>query len=250
MTAQLQIIYDSSRTDAESLPKNYTELLEWAKANPGRFTFPAPPDFTGTRFIKGGIYELAGGYEAYTEDGMTKEDFLAKAQPMFDWLKEIKPYLWREGSTFPQSNNDNYTLFNNGEVDFAMSLNGMGITSSINEGTFPSTAKVYCLDTSISDTNYVAIPYNSSNKAAALVIANILLEPEIQAINIEDTAGAPSIDFSKLDEAQLERFDQALDTLYPDSFVSEEEKARTRAPEVSSYLNPYIEQLFTEEIIQ
>ena len=248
MTAQLQVIYDSARLSEEDLPKNYTELLEWAKANPGRFTFPAPPDFTGTRFIKGGIYELTGGYEGYTEEGMTKEDFAAKAQPMFDWLEEIKPYLWREGSTFPQSNNDNYTLFNNGEVDFALTLNGMGISASINEGTFPSTAKVYCMDTSISDTNYVSIPYNSSNKAAALVIANILLEPEVQAINIEATAGAPALDFSKLNDEQLARFEQATSTLYPDTFVTEEEKARTRAPEVSSYLNPYIEQLFAEKV--
>lgn len=67
-------------------------------------------------------------------------------------------------------------------------------------------------------------------------------------MNIEATAGAPALDFSKLNDEQLARFEQATSTLYPDTFVTEEEKARTRAPEVSSYLNPYIEQLFAEKV--
>jgi putative spermidine/putrescine transport system substrate-binding protein len=32
----------------------------------------------------------------------------------------------------------------------------------------------------IGNTNYVAIPYNSPNKAAAMVLANLLLSPEAQ----------------------------------------------------------------------
>ena len=47
--AKLVFFYDSKRTAAESLPKSAKELLAWARKNPGRFAYPQPPDFTGTR---------------------------------------------------------------------------------------------------------------------------------------------------------------------------------------------------------
>ena len=37
----------------------------------------------------------------------------------------------------------------------------------------------------IGDFNYWAIPYNAPNKAAALVYANLVLEPELQAAQVQ-----------------------------------------------------------------
>jgi putative thiamine transport system substrate-binding protein len=47
--AQLTFYYDSARLDAP--PRSIAALGEWAKAHPGRFTYPAPPDFTGATFL-------------------------------------------------------------------------------------------------------------------------------------------------------------------------------------------------------
>lgn len=248
MSAQLQIIYDSARISEDELPRSYAELLEWAKKNPGRFTYPAPPDFIGTRFIKAGIYELTGGYEGYTADDITMEQLEEKAKPMFDWLTEIEPYLWREGSTYPQSSTDLTTMFSNSEVDFCFTMDGMGIPALIENGIVADTSRVYCMDTAIADTNYVALSFNGANKAGALVIANIILEPAIQAENIVKTGGAPAIDGARLNEEETALMQKALDTLPMGSYVTDAEKARTRAPEISSYLNPYIEQLWAEKI--
>jgi len=33
-------------------PGTLDELLAWARAHPGRFTYPAPPDFTGSAFVR------------------------------------------------------------------------------------------------------------------------------------------------------------------------------------------------------
>ncbi len=250
MSAQLQLVYDSERISEEDLPKNYAELLEWAKANPGRFTYLAPPDFIGTRFIKGAMYEMTGGYEQYNVEGITQEDLAVSMEPVFEYLKELEPYLWREGSTYPQSGSDLESLFNNSEVDFSFTMNGMGIQGAIDTGAIPPTSQVYCLETAIADTNYVATSYNSSNKAGAMVVANILLDPAIQAKNIELTGGAPVVDFTTLSDEQAAAFDEATATLGEGTYVSGEDKAATRAPEVSSYLNPFIETLWQQEIGQ
>ncbi len=250
MSAQLQLLYDSQRISEEDLPKNYAELLEWAKENPGRFTYLAPPDFFGTRFIKGALYEMTGGYEQYNVEGITQEELAVSLEPVFEYLKELEPYLWREGSTYPQAASDVETMFNNNEVDFSFSMNGMGVQGAIDTGSIPPTTQVYCLDTAIADTSYVATSFNSANKAGAMVVANILLDPAIQAQNIADTGGAPVLDFTTLSEEQIALFDEATASLGEGTYVSSEEKARTRAPEVSSYLNPFIEALWQQEIAQ
>ncbi len=36
-------------------------VLDWAEQNPGRFTYPAPPDFTGSAFLRQALYGVAGG---------------------------------------------------------------------------------------------------------------------------------------------------------------------------------------------
>lgn len=244
---QLQLVYDSAKIAKEDLPKNYTELLTYAKAHPGRITYPAPPAFYGTRFVKAGIYELTGGYEQYNKKGITKEQFADMADPMFDYLEELNQYLWHSGNTYTKGETDGFELLNNGEVDFAFTLSGVGVGGVIAEGRLPETAKVYCLDTAIADTNYVALTFNGKSKAGALVVANILIDPEVQAINVGNGA-MPVLDPSKMTEAQNKLISDAKDKLGEGTYCSAEELSRTRAPEVSGYLNQYIEEIWTERI--
>jgi ABC-type uncharacterized transport system YnjBCD substrate-binding protein len=44
-------------------PRTIPDLVEWIKANPGQFTYAAPPDFTGSAFVRHVCYHAAGGYE-------------------------------------------------------------------------------------------------------------------------------------------------------------------------------------------
>ena len=50
--AKLVFFHDSAVTQKADMPDSAAELLEWAKANPSRFTYPSPPDFIGTTFLK------------------------------------------------------------------------------------------------------------------------------------------------------------------------------------------------------
>src|ERR1044072_7743992 len=53
--AQLVFFHDSARV-AEP-PRTMAALKMWAEAHPGRFAYPAPPDFLGTTFLKQALYE-------------------------------------------------------------------------------------------------------------------------------------------------------------------------------------------------
>jgi len=184
-SAQFQLIYDSARMGEDELPRSYAELLAWATANPGRFTYiaPGPGAFQGTRFIKGALFELSGGAEQWLPFEQALWDEHSPA--LWAYLNELKPYLWREGETYPKDENELHGLFANGEVDFSITQAIAGAGPLITEGLAPETARAFVFDDfMIGDFNYVAIPKNAPNKAAARVLANLLLEPELQAAQI------------------------------------------------------------------
>ncbi|MAK05975.1 MAG: ABC transporter substrate-binding protein, partial [Rhodospirillaceae bacterium] len=54
--SQLNFYYDSKYI--KSPPKSASELKDYIIRNKGRFTFPQPPDFTGTSFLKQILIEL------------------------------------------------------------------------------------------------------------------------------------------------------------------------------------------------
>ncbi|MEF2277517.1 ABC transporter substrate-binding protein [Deinococcus sp. YIM 134068] len=180
-STQWQYVYDSARVRAEDLPRSFPALAAWAGRNPGRFTFVAPPDFYGNRFLRMALVELNGGPQAWT--GAFDEARWQKASPvLWSYLSGLRPNLWRGGRTFPASIAEQYRLLANGEVDFAFVQNKAGIAAEVESGQLPKTARVYLFDAgTVSDYHYVGIPANARSAAGAMVLANLLLDPELQA---------------------------------------------------------------------
>ncbi len=81
----------------------------------------------------------------------------------------------------------------------------------VEAGLAPDSVRAFSLDKgTIGNTSFVAIPYNSANTAAAMVIADFLLEPEVQA-RAQDTRHLGSftvLDLKKLDADQRRMFDE------------------------------------------
>src|SRR5215475_4942381 len=99
--AQFVIAYDTAR--APDPPRSIEKLREWVKTHPGRFTYLAPPDFTGSAFIRHILlYYLKQDSGMTSFDGRFDERLYQRASAAtVDYLKEIKPYLWRKGETYP-----------------------------------------------------------------------------------------------------------------------------------------------------
>ncbi|RJP55796.1 MAG: ABC transporter substrate-binding protein [Anaerolineaceae bacterium] len=185
-SAQFQFIHDSARTNKDELPHSYAELKDWACTHPGRFTYIDPSGsggFLGVRFIKGALYEISGGAEQWQKFDQALWDQHSPA--LWAYLSDLEPCLWRNGETYPKDESELVNLFANSEVDLSMTNDITGAGRWISDGRMPETARAFVFDNyMIGDFNYVAIPLNAPNKAAALVLANLLLEPEFQAAQI------------------------------------------------------------------
>jgi putative spermidine/putrescine transport system substrate-binding protein len=228
--SQFQFIYDSARMGEADLPMSYAELTQWIQANPGRFTYVAPSGgaFQGTRFVKQALYEVSGGYEQFLGP-WNQELFDRKAPALWELLNSWKPSLWRQGKAYPASENELHQLFANGEVDFTITLATAGAGPSISAGLLPPTARAFSFESNmIGDYNYVAIPANAANKAAAMVLANLILRPDRQALQIAPENGfglGYGIDLERTGGADRAALEAALADLGPAAADADEMRA-------------------------
>jgi putative thiamine transport system substrate-binding protein len=158
------------------------ELRLWAEDHPGRFTYPAPPDFIGTTFLKQALIELAEDRSVLQSAAGEAAEFERVTAPLWRYLDALHPNLWREGEAFPASGPAQKQMLNDGALDIALSFHPPEVSALIADGQLPESARIFVLDEgTIGNTHFVAIPYNASAKAGAMVVANFLMSPEAQA---------------------------------------------------------------------
>lgn len=205
--AQFVFVHDTATLPQP--PRSIPALLDWAKANPGRFTYPQPPHFLGTTFLKQALLALVPD-RAVLYRPATDAGFAAATAPLWAYLDALHPVAWRGGRVFPASGPDQRRLLNDGEVDLSLSFSALEAASAIGEGLLPDTARVHTLDGgTIGNANFVAIPFNATAKEAAMVVADFLLSPEAQARKEDPRywGSLTVLDRAKLDAAQRALFD-------------------------------------------
>ena len=176
--AQFAFTHDTFRTPEP--PRSIGALLDWVKENPGQFTYPAPPDFNGSVFVRHVFYHAAGGVDSLLGD-FDQAKFDEVAAKTWAILNDLEPYLWREGATYPTSIAALDQLFANSEVSLTFNYEPAGVGVNIENGTFPPSSTGFALESgTIGNTNYTIIPFNSQNKAAAMVLQNTLLSGAAQ----------------------------------------------------------------------
>ncbi|MCF3642313.1 ABC transporter substrate-binding protein [Rhizobium sp. TRM95111] len=179
--AKLVFFHDAARTKAADMPRSAVDLLAWAEANPGRFSYPAPPDFIGSTFLKQVLSELAADRERLQRP-VDAATFAADSGPLFDYLDRLHPHLWRSGKAFPQNYPDMKQKLADGELDIVFAFNPAEASAAIAGGELPDTVRAFTFAKgTLGNTHFVAIPYNANAAAGALVLADFLLSPEAQA---------------------------------------------------------------------
>ncbi|WP_308917740.1 ABC transporter substrate-binding protein, partial [Jannaschia sp. LMIT008] len=204
--AQLVMVHDAARLSDP--PRSAVALLDWARENPGRFTHPQPPDFLGTTFLKQMLIELVPD-PAILQDP-AGDDYAAVTEPLWAFLDELTPLLWRGGRAYPETGPRMLQLINDGEADLAFSFSPGEASTAIANFQLPETVRTYVLDGgTIGNASFLAIPYNASAKEGAMVVANIVLSPRAQAhAQDPDVLGYGTVlDLDALEAADRARFD-------------------------------------------
>lgn len=203
-----QFVFEYDTAQIAEPPASMTALKDWIQANPGRFTYPQPPDFTGSAFIRQVFYAVTGGHEQYLA-GWNAELFARNAPLLWKWLNDVEPYLWQKGRTYPKDSAFLDTLFSRGEVSLGMSYHPPHAQSKIIEGTYPETVRTFVMqDGSIYNTHFTAIPFNSPNKSGAMVLANFLISVDAQLSKYrpENWGDFPVLDPNRLSPEDRKRF--------------------------------------------
>jgi putative thiamine transport system substrate-binding protein len=178
-TAQLTFIADKAKTPVP--PHSALELLTFAKANLGLVTYPKPPDFHGSTFLKQLLLELTPD-PAVLQQPVSAVDFAKTTKPLWAYLDQLHPLLWRQGKAFPASVAEMHRMLGDGELKLSLTFNPNEAANLIATQQLPATAYSFGFTKgTIGNVHFLAIPINAHAKAGAQVFANFLLSPEAQA---------------------------------------------------------------------
>ncbi len=176
---QLVFIYDEETLN--NPPSSYAEMLSYAKAFPNRLTYPRPPEFHGTSFIKSLLIELSNNDPALQKP-VTDEAFKTVTQPLWAYLDEFHTVAWRGGKQFPGGTAETVQLLDDGQIDLAITFNPNAVFSAQSSGNLAESTKAYAMDAgALSNIHFLAIPWNANASAGAQVAINFLLSPEAQS---------------------------------------------------------------------
>ena len=203
--AQLTFFADGAKVAKP--PLSMIELLEFAKANQGRVTYSAPPDFHGTTFVKQAMVEAFADRSIFAKP-IDKAGFEAVAKPLYEFLDALRPNLWRQGKQYPKTQAEITQMLADGELMIGYTFNPNEAANLVASAKLAkSTIAWQNSGGTIGNTHFVAIPVNAKAQAGAQVVANFLLSPEAQARKADlKTWGDPTVlDVAKLvgDDAKL-----------------------------------------------
>ncbi|WP_352309980.1 ABC transporter substrate-binding protein [Psychrobacter sp. W2-37-MNA-CIBAN-0211] len=186
--ASLTFYYDHLSTDKP--PTTLNELVDWTAQNPGRFSYPKPPDFLGMSFLKYALVMLHEQHDAQTGENTkaqlnlpaTEQNTDLVLDPLWTFLDDLHPTLWRKGEQFVQTGAQMRRLVDDTELSLAFTFSAPEVPAAVQRYDLPESIRSYAMsDGSLSNTHFVAIPYNASHPQAAQLVANFLMSPEAQA---------------------------------------------------------------------
>ncbi|MDN5745921.1 MAG: ABC transporter substrate-binding protein [Nocardioidaceae bacterium] len=228
--ANSALVYDSSRLEPADVT-SVDSLFGWAAQHPGRFTYPAPPDFTGSMAVRTILYDtvedpgaLQGDFDQATYEEATGS--------LWKRLQQVEPSLWRGGDTYPQSQAEVERMYADGEIDAFFTYGPGAVGDQVRKGVFPDTTREAVLSSgNIANTSFVAIPANAKDAAAAQVLANLLQDPQTQLALFKLEGIYPAIDLDKVSAAMRERF---ADVPISKAVLSLDELSANAQPELSA----------------
>lgn len=175
-----QLTFFGDRRRVPSPPRSLEELTAFIVRHPGRFTYPRPPSFHGTTFLKQALMESLSDRRVL-ERPMEPEVFAEVTAPLWAWLDAHHRHLWRGGRQFPANDTALRQMLGDGELWIALTFNPNAAANHIAQGLLPDTVVSWQHRRgTIGNTHFIAIPFNARAKEGAQVMIDFLLSPRAQ----------------------------------------------------------------------
>lgn len=190
------LAYDSEKVPTP--PKTMDELVEWMKANPGRFAYNTPgTGGAGDSFVRTSVYNFLPEEASTSDDAKWEEQW----DDGFAFLQSLHPYMYQSGGSivYPNKNQGTLDLLNQGEIDMCPNWADM-VLSQRASGAIKDTIKIAQIDPSLSGSlQSLVIPTFGSNQDGAYAFMDYMLSAQAQEIMVKDMAAIPLIDTGDMD---------------------------------------------------
>jgi putative thiamine transport system substrate-binding protein len=168
-------------------------LLEVAKKHPKTVTYPRPPEFHGTTFLKQLLVDLSAAdprlYQLATPQAETE---LLPA--LWQYLDQLHPYLWRQGQAFPSSAAEQMLLYQQKTLSMTVSFNpNQWLKEKSTQQISETSVRRYFTDGAITNSHNLAIPKSAPSPEAAKVVINFMLSEKAQQEKFTGVWGDPSV---------------------------------------------------------
>lgn len=181
---QTDIIFDTRVVDAASVPTSFDGLLDWAKANPGKFIVTSPTGGgSGSGFMQSLAFAKVTGdacRAAFTNWTITEEEATAYAAsdcmtPVWDYYTELLPVV-----ELTNGNADTLNLIANGAGAIGTAWEDMAY-DFIGRGLLPPTVRQQLLEEGqVGGGDGLFFPVGASHPAAGLLMLDFLISKDIQ----------------------------------------------------------------------
>ena len=175
-----------------------TSLLTIAKNNPQTITYPKPPEFHGSTFLKQLLVNLTDA------DPRLYQPVTAQAQllpVLWQYLDQLHPYLWQQGKAFPSSAAEQLLLYQQKNLSMAVSFNpNQWLKEKDTQQISESSVRRYFTDGAITNSHNLAIPKSAPSPDAAKVVINFMLSEKAQHKKFTGVWGDPPVITSLFDE--------------------------------------------------
>jgi putative spermidine/putrescine transport system substrate-binding protein len=209
------LVYDSTAL-TEQDTASVESLFAWAEANPGRFTYAAPPDFTGSMAVRTFFFDAAGGPDAFLED-FDEQAYEEAAPQLWERLNALEPALWREGSTYPADQGEVQALFAGDEIDAYLTYGSSAIGGLVEKGELPRRRAAPSSTPATSATTASRRSPTTPGTRGRDGARRPALSPEAALVNAgpEGAGFTSAIDLSRLPQEQAAEFGAAAAVAQP-----------------------------------
>ena len=188
---QFNLIVDSSVVSSENITPE--GLLRIARQNPQKLSYPRPPEFHGTTFLKQLLLALNNQDERLFEPitNEAKADLLPK---LWAYLDKLHPLLWHQGKAFASSSAEQMNLYQQQQLLMMVSFNPNQMDKEIAANALSAdSVRVHFKDGAITNSHNLAIPKGAQNPEGAKVVINFLLSQAAQLEKLNGSWGDPTV---------------------------------------------------------